>query len=311
MNDPRKPRLPGEISQLFDEQMTMLADRCEAFYDGKNHEAKSASGILYVLLHDHGKSAKSLLTQLGLKEKTKFLDSRVRDELTINSARGAWPRTCIPYKQYREKDLYSFDAWWNGQPFHILRKDIVFTRKELVETIRHREGGGHVAPQTEQRIAQLKRTRSPWRRSIKENEDGSTHVYVGIDLSNSPVPDDSDQVVMNDYELASVCAIAEEVLFSLTPEPDNRKRMHDEEWQKPFYLTPEESDACKDKIREDLERLEAIPDLERGKEIFVTIAKATLQNVMNLDCLNAEDYAVRRGVAYQLRQGGIDWPDPD
>ena len=60
------------------------------------------------------------------------------------------------------------------------------------------EGGAHVAPNPEARIASLYHTPSPYTLVI----DGKSHRVYGA-------------------ELASVCAIREQILFSLTPEPEN------------------------------------------------------------------------------------------
>lgn len=67
-NDPHTPRLPGELEQLYQEQIAMLTDRCDAFYDGKVYEAKSAAAIIQTLVYDHGKSSQSLMGQLGTKD---------------------------------------------------------------------------------------------------------------------------------------------------------------------------------------------------------------------------------------------------
>lgn len=310
-NDPRRPRQPGEIAQILEEQLMMLKDRCDAYYAGKSHEAKAASGHLYVLLHDHGKSAQSVLTQVGQKQSTRYLDSRMRGTLTLNSAKGAWPWTVIPMRHHKNSDFFDFDEWWTDQPFHILRKDVVFTRKELIETIRHREGGGHVDPMTEKRIAALKQTRSPWRRSIRENEDGSAELYVGIDLKNEPADEDSDMEEINDYELASVIAIAEEVLFSLTPEPDNRLRMHHPDMQKSYYLDAEECEITKSQIQSDVNRLKSIDVLAPGQDITIGNAVKALEAVLAKSEITRDDANVRFGVAQIMKLSKIDWPEID
>lgn len=308
--DPRVPRLDGELEQHYKEQLEMLADRCDAFYSGKAHEAKSAAGILYILLCDKGGSQKSLLGQLGSKTDQKFLDSRVRNQLSLNSAKGAWPWTVIPFKPYRETDFVGFDDWWH-QEFHAWFGDITFTREELIETIRHKEGGGHVADLTLDKIAAVRRSRSGWHRSIREKDDGTTEFYVGVSLTKEPLPEDSDLEEISDYELACVCAIAEEVLFSLTPEPENRLRMHHSDFQQPLYWTQEQSDQAKDVLKNDVLRLQEMKEgSDAVQNTMIDAGIRAIQNALKLKRLTSEDYGVRKGVAqHMLRIEKFPWDD--
>jgi len=286
--------------------MEMLADRCDAFYHGKVHEAKSAAAVLSTLLSERGQ--KSLLGQLGLKLKHRFLDSRHRNGLCRNSARGSWPVTVMPFsKAYREQDLVDFDEWW-GQTFQVWYRDIIVTREDLVSLIRNKEGGGHVDPKTVAKLAAVRQARSGWQRQVTENEDGTTQMYVGISLSRKPLPEDSGMEEISDYELACIIAIAEEVLFSLTPEPENRLRMHDERLQKPFYLTQEESDKAKMALRGDLEELEKMGgNTDVRKNIAIDTAQKLLLNALKIECLTAEDYDVREYVSWHLKRESIPW----
>lgn len=298
--DPRVPRLEGELEQHLKEQLEMLADRCDSFYAGKTHEAKSAAAILYILLCDKGGSQKSLLGQLNLKSKHKFLDSRTRNQLSLNSAKGSWPWTVIPFKPHRNEDFVEFNGWWH-QEFHAWFGDVTFTREELIEAIRHKEGGGHVADLTHEKIAAVRRSRSGWHRSIKEKEDGTTEMYVGVSLTNKPIPEDSDLEEISDYELACICAIAEEVLFSLTPEPDNRLRMQHPDYQQALYWTNEQSDKAKEVLKADILKLEEYKARKNAAEVSkIDVGINSIKNVLNIDTLTSEDYFVRRFVAQQL-----------
>lgn len=298
--DPRVPRLEGELEQHYKEQLEMLADRCDAYYAGKTHEAKSAAAILYILLCDKGGSQKFLLGQLNLKAEQKFLDSRVRKQLSLSSAKGAWPWTVIPFKPHRKNDFVDFDEWWQ-QEFHAWFGNVTFTREELIEAIRHKEGGGHVAELTLDKIAAVRRSRSGWHRSIKEKDDGTTQFYVGVSLTKEPLPEDCDLDEISDYELACVCAIAEEVLFSLTPEPDNRLRMHHPDFQQPFYWTKKQSDQAKEILKVDLLRLEEMKEGRDTTQIsMIDAGLKSIQKVLEIETLTSEDYGVRKFVSQQL-----------
>ena len=182
----------------------MLKRRCDAYYEeGAHFEALSTATIVRVLLYDTGAST-SLLTHLGKKETTRFLDSRSTGNLYMpciaNDYGGFQPRTRMPYKPYREKDFYAFEEWWDQQPFKVRGFD--FNRRDLITKIANQEGGTHVDEDQDARIATLRGTDSRWR-----------------------LIDGDETLPMRGEELASVCAIGEEVLFSLTSEPENRKRM--------------------------------------------------------------------------------------
>lgn len=299
--DPRTARLPGELEELYGEQVKMLAARCDAYYDEQFYEAKSAAAIIHTLLYDYGKSSQSLLGQLGLKKTTKFLDSRAPN-LILHSAKGAWPRTVMPRRQHRKENLFSFDEWWEHQPFNLYYKDIVVTRRELIEAIRNKEGGGHVSSDTLKKIAAVRRSRSGWHRSITENEDGTSTIFVGISLTKQPAPQDSNTKEISDYELASVCAIAEEVLFSITPEPENRKRMHHADLQKPFYISPSEVDAEKQRIREFISKLDALAELEVHQRQGVQNLKKNLEETLDVDPFTSDDLSQPEKAMALLKQ---------
>ncbi len=306
-NDQRVPRLEGELEKIYAQQMAMLAARCDAFYDGTVHEALSAAGILSALLSEQGQT--SLLGQLGFKEKCKFLDSRHLNRLCLNSAKGSWPTTVMPFSVYTEKYLVDFDEWW-GQEFQLWYSNIIVTREELVGAIRNKEAN-HVDPKTTKKIAAVRRSRSGWQRQITENEDGTTQMYVGVSLSRQPLPEDSKMEEISDYELASVIAIAEEVLFTLTPEPENRKRMHHPDLQKPYYLSMGESDIYKDKIRKYLVKLDEISDgkLSKMQESRIEMARKFINDALAIDCLNADQCRVSEAIAVHMKSVELPWSD--
>ena len=94
--DPRVPKTADELWTRYEQQISMLRSRCDAFYLGDHHEALSMAALVSNLVYDHARSSHSLLGQLGQKDSTPFLDSRMRDNLTLQTARGVWPRTPTP-----------------------------------------------------------------------------------------------------------------------------------------------------------------------------------------------------------------------
>lgn len=213
MPDPRIPKTQNELAQQYIEQLSMLTRRCDAFYEGHQYEARDIASILRKLLYDYGSSSKSLLGQLDLKEGKKYLDSRVHGNLHLQSMKGAWPRTVLPYRLYDETDTHAFEEWWKNQRFRIVYKDIEFSREEIVLEIAHREGGDHIDPNSDKRVAALNRCQSPWH-TVSYNENGEV----------------IEQTSMYGFELATICAIGEELLWSLESDKcEANKRMHNYE----------------------------------------------------------------------------------
>lgn len=306
--DPRIDREANELNKRYEEQIAMLIARCESYYEGNHFEAISAAAVLYTLLYDKGGSAKSLLGQLNLLNKHLFLDSRhPRHGLVLNTAKGAWPTTTWPEKPWREENLCPFAKWWEEQEFHVHFTDLIFTRRELIELIRHKEGGAHVDPKTHEKIALLRRTQSPWRASVNEKSDGGATMYVGFSLSNEPVPDDAEHQPISDHELGSIIAIAEEVLFSLVPEPENRKRMIVPSLQKPFYLTGEEMEQCRSLLQEDIESLQLLHCEKSWQQDYVDGCIKTIREISESDNFTSEDFDRRGGIAQNLQRFGLPW----
>ncbi len=309
--DPRVPKTLDEIERRHHEQLRMLASRCDAFYDGDHHEALSMAAIVSNLVYDHGQSAKSLLSMLDLKTSTRFLDSRTHNNLTLATARGVWPRTPMPYKEYTGSDLYGFDTWWSEQEFQIKFVDLVFTRSDLVKALRDREGGAHVDPNSDYRIAAIERSQSQWRSNITTNEDGSQAMEVVFHLGD---PAEIDELTagteINGFVLASMCAIAEELLFSLTAEPENRNRMQSEALRRPLYLTETEIGVARLSLRIDLERLRELSrgDLDTRQEIGIEIATRQIEWALAQEPITNAELEVQRLVPESLRSAGIDWP---
>ena len=114
-------------------------------------------------------------------------------------------------------------------------------------------------------------------------------------------------------ELATVCAIGEELLFSLTPEPENRKRMLFESHQKPFYLSKDESDAYKEIIRGELAKLQSLDTegLDGRQKGSVSAAIDQLEFTLNVDHLTSDDWYGALGANDLLKRGKVPWEPSD
>lgn len=282
-------RTKHELKAKLDLQLRQLTNRCDAYYEkGEMFEAYSAATVVRVLVHDT-RSSTSLLNQMGIKESTQYLDSRSRGNLymmgIINGYSGLHPRTRFPEKQYSEKYHFGFDEWWNHQEFNI--RGIPFTRRELVGALANKEGGAHVDETPHSKLNALNHSASPYSAS----ENGESWALYGA-------------------ELASMCAIGEEILFTLTPEPQNRKRMLSEAWQKPYYLSMSESDDKKEELRAIRSRLDDLLisyEEDRMKKHLIEAGISSLDNVLQIECLTSEDFEVVQSVDYLMSLAKIPW----
>lgn len=280
------PRTENETNATYNENLLRLARRCDDFYeDGATFEAASIATIVRVLVHDTNQS-ESLLTILETKSSTRFLGSQSTDNLyvagIINGFYGLHARTRMPYRAYRESDLYEFDEWWDGQDFSVAGHK--FTRKELILAFANQEGGTHVDRKTDERLQKIRHTPSPWK---------------GID--------GDENFQLRGAEHGSICAIGEELLFSLTPEPKNRLRMLSPNDQLPYYLSQEESDHAKIHIARDIEEIEGIDlsKLSHAQCLRVDIALHALQFNLNIDHLNGEQARVWQSIRRDLSSAKV------
>ena len=46
MSDPRVPKTEDDLQRIYKEQVLMLADRCDAYYEGKHYEASAVASIV-------------------------------------------------------------------------------------------------------------------------------------------------------------------------------------------------------------------------------------------------------------------------
>jgi hypothetical protein len=186
--DEKDERMPGEaklsklpsqtlsrVGRLLLEQLDFLQASCERFDSGHEHEAKRIALTLRVLLHDTSAS-QSLLTQLGIKNKTKFLDTDARLQPrppgVQRSFPTGWPLGLVYVEMGAgvrygpmlgtDPELFTswrdFDDWWNHELVRSEDGD-VWGRKRFVTGMAHSEGGAHVDPAP-----------SRWWRSLRDGE---------------------------------------------------------------------------------------------------------------------------------------------
>jgi hypothetical protein len=134
-------------------QLAAMASSCGSYDAGNAWEATRIATAIHVIVHDGGKNNTSLLTQVGLKPRLKFvatgkaIDGRnlLRDVSLASirvygDGRAEYRPQCPDFQP--ELRLLSFNDWWERDL--ILRdRSFTLTRKRLTFNLRNIEGGAH------------------------------------------------------------------------------------------------------------------------------------------------------------------------
>ena len=148
------PRPLGRLNEHLLWQLEFLDASVERFDAGHETEAMRIATCLRILCHDT-RNGTSLLTQLGLREATQFVDTSTPRSgvpsmpwrlLVHRLPFGHRPRLYAPAQAHgNDPDLrVSFLDWWNGVAF-IYGADR-FTRWDVIRYVANQDGGAHVDP---------------------------------------------------------------------------------------------------------------------------------------------------------------------
>ncbi len=197
-------RTRDELEQDLRDQVHLLRRSAEHFDGGDPLESLNMAVRLRVLLHDTGAST-SLLQLLGLKDGLLMVDTAVPDPADNLATQPGLPMGQVTpgvgmtwvaplgdLSPRRIKDPRPFADWWS-QPVLRDNQPALFSRKDLVLAVAHKEGGAHVDSEMDEAAAQLNRSNTlGW---VYFDEHGTQD-------PNSPVP-------------ASIRQITHEVLTTL------------------------------------------------------------------------------------------------
>lgn len=160
-------RTTPELWSALAEQRRFLRTSSQAFDDGQEAEARRLASTAHILVHDNGRRTKSLLGQLGLKAKLKFVstvnplqdgDKIMRPAMALGSVTilPNGQAVLLPHCNFGREPLHrkelSFADWWEEPIFREahwkgrLNKHVpgrLFTRKNLVMQLRDQDGGSH------------------------------------------------------------------------------------------------------------------------------------------------------------------------
>ena len=142
----------AELKMELEEQLAALRLSCESFDAGRLWEAKRLAATVHILLHDGGRRTVSLLTQLGLRDRTRFLASGP----PINERNLLAEMPLVIMKLATDGASYlpvlndspmpprwlPFSRWWDEA---VLRDQDrrSLSRKNLVFSLRDQDGGAH------------------------------------------------------------------------------------------------------------------------------------------------------------------------
>lgn len=162
-----KKRARSELITLLAEQRQALAASCESFDNGNEWEAARLATSVFTLVHDGGK-IRSLLTQLGLRAPLRFVSTgRIKDvpgrvaltppllqiELSPETGVRFLPRfDSAPNQTIR----LQFPRWWEQEVIFKGNGAPPLSRRRLVFSLRHQDGGGHVGELTDKAYVDLK-----------------------------------------------------------------------------------------------------------------------------------------------------------
>lgn len=182
MSNSKIQRTNQEIFQSVIEQINFLNNDCNSYDNGDNYYGKRISLALRILLYD-SKFSHSLLRQI----KDEFVYN-YPDFIDISTTKGSLPnpettnfvRTSlcsyllnhsieseeilipepIRIKNGRKYPFRSFKTWWEKNYVVLIDDKNYLTRKDVVTLLADQDGGAHVDPNFDQRLAAIKRLKA-------------------------------------------------------------------------------------------------------------------------------------------------------
>jgi len=159
-----------DLIEHLKEQQGFLKKSCESYDSGSENEAKRISLCLRMLLHDTSNS-KSILSQLGIKEMIRFLNTAM--DYNVNNLLSSSLLTFIRWTSDGEtsyarvmplrneflaiktkKSYQSFKIWWERTVLD--DKNFKFSRKDVTLLVANKDGGAHVDEDLPENYHQLK-----------------------------------------------------------------------------------------------------------------------------------------------------------
>lgn len=158
-------RSPEKTRQEFDEQIKAMRASMKSYDEGNKWEAKRIATVLFTLLHDDQGRTKSLLGQLSIRNKVRYLDSVDEENhqaLKDGTAKFHMPFSPLVVFHYNANSddgeigprlshgFYgrvtrrspNFNTWYDGV-IYMDDEGNTFSRKNLIFAVRSQDGGAH------------------------------------------------------------------------------------------------------------------------------------------------------------------------
>ena len=167
----RTQKSQSEIHRNFVHAFESLCLSSQAYDNGFKGEAARLAGIIYIFVYDYGKHTKSLLK---LVDRKTISFKNITIPLNPNNLLGETPLVIVRAStkgieyipildkgtpQHYQQPDQKFHVWWDTP---VLRDDQrrEFTRRRLITSMRHGEGGGHVDSHLDEDFSDLMRNNS-------------------------------------------------------------------------------------------------------------------------------------------------------
>jgi hypothetical protein len=150
-----------DLVKLLAEQRAALAASSEGFDKGNEWEAPRLATTAFTLVHDGG-GIRSVLSQLGLRGSLRFLSSGrlISNPNVISSSPplliARMDQNGVQFKPKLDdlaisNQIVQFETWWAKEAIYKEsgRDGASLTRRRLIFSMRHQDGGGHVGPLTD------------------------------------------------------------------------------------------------------------------------------------------------------------------
>jgi hypothetical protein len=146
-------RKPEEIREALEVQRSALTASCKAYDEGNRWEAIRLATTVFVIVHDAGKKFQSLLAQLGIRGKLRFVASGFpanpnnllrETNLVMARVHSDGRAEYVPLLDEASVPIrrVQVHSWWKDD---LILRDGTFrlTRQKLAFVLRSQEGGAH------------------------------------------------------------------------------------------------------------------------------------------------------------------------
>jgi hypothetical protein len=146
-------RTEDDLRREVVEQIAALRASCASYDAGNFWEAKRIASTAYILLQDGGRNIRSLLGQLGWRDKLPYLSTADSTRegpvphvslalVRLRASQATFVPLCTDPCEWSFFHDLPFKRWWK-EPIFKSSSGKLFSRNNLVTSWRNKDGGGH------------------------------------------------------------------------------------------------------------------------------------------------------------------------